>query len=861
MKKNHGLLGPRDLKTLADRISFWLGLTDSNQAKEVGVHLQKTLAQIVAVTDASYLEPLATAAKNKDKQKLGRIKRALLLALNTHLIYRMLLNAYPGEALEPALDRALIRKTLQLYNAEDGDFLLSTLRDALGLGDEEAERQLEVLVETCAAVRLKLDLPEVELTIRSALLPAGLQSPGRRRKLLAVVADILPPRLATGLPSPVSLGYVTGALLLDPELTESLSEEVDWNDPPQMAHSLIHWVEDIYSRELFPTDGFAPADASAPWFFQSRFLAQLAKAISPPVSVRIFTKLGRLAATAGSSEDSDATINELLTIALQGDLDGLTALLDQTGHSSKEGDIMDKMDVFYWDPSGLPNGLSSHTMRDAYVDEVRKHIAKATGQEVATIPDIDTAAAVGMLLLDERFDPAAGDFYESVRDLYFNEYLAEYTDHDGNSALARDIFSSVFATLIADRHGGPGTSSGTPHSGNGPAQDLIAFREFGAVGRYVVDRNDEVPLGHPNFAVVVELGVSQYVGGISSIASLELPELVTSSEAGTEIESDNVRAVGTIYAAQQLEEMRLFDVVDRILELFMNGLLPLGASGAGKRLDDFYWKSEDRLNKSARAMVFARVLGGAGDVSHEVHPNGEFNNLWLRFLAAISEFSRQQRFDNLFETAKERRLGVTGERVRKAGHDLAANISLYGYASTHFAAQRLNAHVDTAFKILDEAEVQRVWGVSGPYQVIEKVTSAEFRSPVNIIRRRTMALAGKTIMDLMAKHRKVWRQSLGGDLFGLTSNDPSADIPMADQKILVRQAELWLTVNGITDQDVNRYSEPSESVLAPSIPAFGNTGTLPAAGNDSGGAMDQIRQMVSSGQTPSLEQLRGLLNT
>ena len=55
---------------------------------------------------------------------------------------------------------------------------------------------------------------------------------------------------------------------------------------------------------------------------------------------------------------------------------------------------------------------------------------------------------------------------------------------------------------------------------------------------------------------------------------IELPDL----EAATDVEivKENLRIAGVLYYSYQLEEMQLFQVVDRIAELFAQGLLPLG---------------------------------------------------------------------------------------------------------------------------------------------------------------------------------------------------------------------------------------------------------------------------------------------
>jgi hypothetical protein len=207
---------------------------------------------------------------------------------------------------------------------------------------------------------------------------------------------------------------------------------------------------------------------------------------------------------------------------------------------------------------------------------------------------------------------------------------------------------------------------------------------------------------------------------------------------------------------------------------------------------------------------------------------------------------------------QNRGLALTGEHVRKAGRDLAANASLYGWAYTHFAAQRLKQHIELSINILKQPSIQKAYSADNPWQVIERVAAAEFGVAPNIVRYKTMAEAGKIILDLLAKY---------ANRFGTTTSprplfsegNPRfqpvipGDIDDADKQMLMRQTQYWLAVNGIKDDQIDQLSQPVETPLAPSIP----TGRQQPGVN---GNLDQIRQMVQQGQMPSMDQLQGLLN-
>ena len=81
-----------------------------------------------------------------------------------------------------------------------------------------------------------------------------------------------------------------------------------------------------------------------------------------------------------------------------------------------------------------------------------------------------------------------------------------------------------------------------------------------------------------------------------------------------------------------------------------------------------------------------------------------------------------------------------------------------------------------------------------------------------------------------------------------------SDISADDQAELMRQAGNWLSVQGIKNDQVEQYSEPAETQYAPSIPTFG-----PSGSSSNGDLSGQIQQMISAGQTPSLDQLKNLV--
>jgi len=415
----------------------------------------------------------------------------------------------------------------------------------------------------------------------------------------------------------------------------------------------------------------------------------------------------------------------------------------------------------------------------------------------------------------------------------------------GNTVSSHQVYQTISDYIVSTKAGG-------------------FYQEFASVGRYVIARADEIPFGHARFNRQIEIALDQYVSGAPVFDSLDLPPLSGDNGSDTEIVADNIKAVSMLYASYQLDVgMRMIDVVDRINEIFHNGQLPIGFDSAGKAIDEYNWSAEDRMNGLARRGHYSRVLGMAGGVaSKEVQPNTQFESLFIRFLSSLAEYDRQQRISDIVSSARPRNL--TSEYVRKAGRDLAANLSLYGWAATQFSARRLRQHIELALNILKQPSIQKAYGVTNLYQVIERVAASEFNATPNIVKHRTMAEAGKQILDIVAKYAHVWNKSDGTPLFSEYINGipTPSDISDADRSTLLVQTQYWLAVNGVKDAQVDQYAEPEMSNYAPSIPSFGgfgSNGSMPT-GDGNNDQMERIKQMVTSGQMPSLDQLQGMFN-
>src|SRR5690349_7594522 len=76
-----------------------------------------------------------------------------------------------------------------------------------------------------------------------------------------------------------------------------------------------------------------------------------------------------------------------------------------------------------------------------------------------------------------------------------------------------------------------------------------------------------------------------------------------------EIVRENVEAMQVIYAASMLEETRVFDVADRLVELWASGVLPVGPREGRSALAAY---ERGRLGRAERLDVYRRCFGVQG---------------------------------------------------------------------------------------------------------------------------------------------------------------------------------------------------------------------------------------------------------
>lgn len=438
------------------------------------------------------------------------------------------------------------------------------------------------------------------------------------------------------------------------------------------------------------------------------------------------------------------------------------------------------------------------------------------GGPILTEPEKTLAAIYGLMEQDNLTNPKLSRFVPAI-----SIAMGEYT---ANEALFDAVLNIVIQeSLVA-------IPSSAMSLGTVGPQGQVSMPEYHVradrwVGVARILRSQGVTVNDPLLALKTRQALAGLDGSgsgdVSSALDIQLPNL--EEHADVEIVADNLRAMQALYFSASLEELKVFQVVDKLVELFHIGMLPLGRGKAGDILYNYWKKSVDRLTELERRNLYARAFGFPGGDAGQGMPNREFDNLWLRFISAVSNFVRQIYVDDLLRSNVP--VAVSQEQVRKSGRDLAANLSLHGYGVAFFAAAELQKQLNEIITLLSDDEVKTAYGARDMWQVVDQVAAMELGGARNSIRYRTMANAGAIIVRWLEKKANVLAGASLVDVIDLRQvrnpiSRPEGVRPTEDPTDydLFNACEQWLAVNGIPDQEVEQYSQPTESPLITSRP-------------------------------------------
>jgi hypothetical protein len=307
--------------------------------------------------------------------------------------------------------------------------------------------------------------------------------------------------------------------------------------------------------------------------------------------------------------------------------------------------------------------------------------------------------------------------------------------------------------------------------------------------------------------------------GSSVELGIDLPDLEDAAEFG--IVEDNVRLMGPMICAAMFDELKAFEVVDKLVELFQQGMLTIGNGNAGKQLYKYWKDAPNRMSDAERRNFYAMTMGVPGGPTIGT-VNREFNDLWLRFVSSVSSFIRQNEVDKLLRATLPS--PISHQQVRKAARDLAVNLSLHGYGMAFHAALDLQAQIKFMIGLLGDKEIMANYGARDMWQVVDQVATLELGGAKTSSRYRTLATCGAIITAWLADNIARIRSATGPiiDIEEVRQPRPRIDGSKATSKPtdadLVNACELWLADTATGDSVIDQMAQPRETPVMTSRP-------------------------------------------
>jgi hypothetical protein len=400
----------------------------------------------------------------------------------------------------------------------------------------------------------------------------------------------------------------------------------------------------------------------------------------------------------------------------------------------------------------------------------------------------------------------------------------------GEYTANRDLYTRVFPILIqeaATGHLDDGYGN-LPSSDAGSVDPTLQSYKLDATQWAMVLYNliqQGVRADDPLLTLKAQTALANAVGAGDnappSSISIDLPDL--EQVADVQIQVANLEATQAIYFAAMLEELKIFNVVEKLVELFQLGMLPLGRGRAGDFLYNYWRQSVTRMTEVERRNLYARCFGLPGGDASQGNPNREFNDLWLRFISAVSSYARQVTVDSLLRASVP--MPINTEQVRKNGWDLAANLSLHGYGVAYFAATELQKQLNDVVALLSDEDVKRAYGARDMWQVIDQVATLELGGARNSIKYRTQATAGAIVIRWLADHADVLSQPGRTDILDLAQIRSPLPLPKGVKVTtaprdsdLVDACDRYLAVTGTSDASRDQWAQPVETPAIPTRP-------------------------------------------
>lgn len=277
-----------------------------------------------------------------------------------------------------------------------------------------------------------------------------------------------------------------------------------------------------------------------------------------------------------------------------------------------------------------------------------------------------------------------------------------------------------------------------------------------------------------------------------------LGDIVLPPSAAAQVDRAQMRALGALYLAADLEPARIIASVELLARLAATGAISLDLGSSAELLHKFWKKRNERLDAMERIAFFGRLFGSSyGVAPADGLPNKEFEKLMLELCEALYR---------LDELSSDRVYGGIAQqsRLRVTARNLISNLIMAGGGVTAFFATEILRVLKEALAILTHKQLRGIfmardiWGV---ITAINRLAGIKMSEPRSFVRR------GRAGMNAI-----VWLADASTALGEHGKPLVRLDHPVVSAAVEWLQASLTISED---QDDSSNTASPSQSDLFP----------------------------------------------
>jgi hypothetical protein len=218
------------------------------------------------------------------------------------------------------------------------------------------------------------------------------------------------------------------------------------------------------------------------------------------------------------------------------------------------------------------------------------------------------------------------------------------------------------------------------------------------------------------------------------------------------ITSERIVAVGDMYYLWQHEKIGVFRVVQKLQELFKAGTVRLSGGAGAFALYQFDRREVLRYTDRDRMAAYKRLFNyGGASVPSGSRANTDFHKLFAHFIHQVTLFWRDKRISDVIrERAYDPSFGSIAI-VRRAGLDLRNNLKWLSFGHVNVLRVEVMQLLEEAFKILDSADVKRLFGADNAWDVVEEVLIRYYNERLVTSPRQRMGVTGREVLRWLSQ--------------------------------------------------------------------------------------------------------------